>query len=216
MKQILLIATVFLSTFVFSAEIKSTFEKVNFTHGTFDAIVVNIPYGNQETIEKQLRSEMKDWGGKYDSKGDEYYSKASKMKAMGDKYFDGYAKIIKKGEEYQVAFAVDLGGTYLTPSGHPAQYKVIEKRALKFAKEASTKSIEDEIEIEAKALSALEKEQKSMEGDIEESKKNIENYKKKISEEEEAIKKNESDLTTKKTEITKQTEKLAEIKKRLK
>lgn len=216
MKQLILIATTVLSTFVFGSEIKSSNEKISFSHGTFDAIVVNIPYGNKETIEKELRSEMKDWGGKYDSKGDEYTAKGAKMKAMGDKLFDGYAKIIKKGDEYLVAFAVDLGGAYMTHHQHKDQHKVIEGRALKFAKSASVRSVEDEIEIEAKALSSLEKDQRSIEKNIEDSKKDIENYKKKISEEEDAIKKGESDLETKKGEVAKQAEKLEEIKRRLK
>lgn len=205
-----------MSTFVFGADIKSSNEKVSFSHGSFDAIVVNIPHGNKETIEKELRSEMKEWGGKYDSKGDEFTAKGAKMKAMGDKLFDGYAKIMKKGDEYVVAFAVDLGGAYLTHHQHKDQHKVIEGRALKFAKAASVRSVEDEIESAAKVLSGLEKEQKTIEKNIVESKQDIENYKKKITEEEEAIKKGEGDLETKKGEIAKQAAVLEEIKSRLK
>lgn len=215
MKQLLTLTATIFTTFIFAQEIKSSDEKISFSHGTFDAIVVNIPYGNKETIEKELRSEMKDWGGKYDSSKDEYVAKGAKMKAMGDKYFDGYAKLYKKGDEYYVAFAVDLGGTYLTRQQHKEQYKVIEGRALKFAKTASVQSIKDEIEAETKILSGLQKDQKNIESDIEDSRKDIENYKKKIQEEEASIEKNESALASKKTEVEKQAEKVAAIKKKL-
>lgn len=215
MKQLLVITATVLSAFVYGQDIKSSNEKISFSHGSFDAIVVNIPHGNQETIEKELRSEMKDWGGKYDNAKDEYIAKGAKMKPMGDKYFDGYAKIIKKGDDFYVAFAVDLGGAYLTHHQHKEQHKVIEGRAMKFAKKASVESVKDEIEAETKILTGLQKEQTGLEGDIEESKKDIENYKKKIQEEETKIQNNESALSTKKTEVEKQAAKLAEIKAKL-
>lgn len=216
MRQVILIATMAFSAFSFGQNIKATNEKISFSQGTQDAIVVNIPYGTKEIIEKELKSEMKDWGGKYDSNKDEFMSKGAKMKAMGDKYFDGYAKIIQKGDEMAVAFAVDLGGAYMNSSDHKEQYKVIEARALKFAKKASSESVEEEIDAETKILSGLEKEQKGLEKDIESSKSDIENYKKKIKEEEDSIEKNTDALGKKKEEVDKQAAKIAEIKKRLK
>ena len=82
MKQITLLATTLFTTFVFSQEIKTSSDKISFSHGSFDAIVVTIPFGNKDIIEKELKSEMKDWGGKYNSSKGEYTAKEAKMKAM--------------------------------------------------------------------------------------------------------------------------------------
>lgn len=211
MKQITLLATTLFTTFVFSQEIKISNEKVNFSHGSFDAIVVTIPYANMDVIEKELKSEMKDWGGKYNSSKDEYTAKQAKMKAMGDKYFDGYAKIIQSGSEIKVAFAVDLGGAYLNHREHGSQHKEIENRVKKFGQTASKESINGMIELEAKALKKLNGEKEDLLKDIERSKKDIEDYKKKIADAEQKIKDNEAATQKKEGEIATQTTKLGEV-----
>lgn len=211
MKQITLFAATLFTTFVFSQEIKTSNDKISFSHGSFDAIVVTIPYGNKDIIEKGLKSEMKDWGGKYNSSKGEYTAKEAKMKAMGDKYFDGYAKIIESGSEIKVAFAVDLGGTYMNSSQHRDQYKEIESRARKFAQAASKESVNAMIEAETKTLKKLTGEKEDLLKDIEDSKKDIEDYKKKIAEAEQKIKDDEAASQKKEGEIGTQTTKLGEV-----
>ena len=211
MKHITLLATTLFTTFVFSQEIKTSSDKISFSHGSFDAIVVTIPFGNKDIIEKELKSEMKDWGGKYNSSKGEYTAKEAKMKAMGDKYFDGYAKIIESGSEIKVAFAVDLGGTYMNSGQHRDQYKEIESRAKKFAQAASKESVNAMIEAEAKTLKKLTGEKEDLLKDIEDSKKDIEDYKKKIAEAEQKIKDDEAASQKKEGEIGTQTTKLGEV-----
>jgi chromosome segregation ATPase len=211
MKQITLLAATLFTTFVFSQEVKTSNDKISFSHGSFDAIVVTIPYGNKDIIEKELKSEMKDWGGKYNSSKGEYTAKEAKMKAMGDKYFDGYAKIIESGSEIKVAFAVDLGGTYMNNSDHRDQYKEIESRAKKFGQTSSKESVNGMIETEAKTLKKLTGEKEDLLKDIEHSKKDIEDYKKKIAEAEQKIKDDEAATQKKEGEIGTQTSKLGEV-----
>lgn len=211
MKQITLLTATLFTTFVFSQEVKTSNDKVSFSHGSFDAIVVTIPYANKDVIEKELKSEMKDWGGKYNSSKGEYTAKEAKMKDMGDKYFDGYAKIIESGSEIKVAFAVDLGGAYMNHSEHKDQHKIIESRAKKFGQTASKESVNGMIEAETKTLKKLTGEKEDMLKDIERSKKDIEDYKKKISEEEQKIKDNEAASQKKEGEIGTQTTKLGEV-----
>ncbi|AEA43633.1 hypothetical protein [Fluviicola taffensis] len=210
MKQLTLFVATLLTTWVVGQEIKTSNEKISFSHGSFDAIVVNIPYGNKDIIEKELKSEMKDWGGKYNSSKDEYTTKQSKIKAMGDKYFDGYAKIIESGGEFKVAFAVDLGGAYMTHGEHHEQHKAIQERVKKFAQAAAKSSVEGKIDLEAKALKKLNGEKEDLLKDIERSKKDIEDYKKKIAESEQKIKDNESATSKKEGEIGAQATKLEE------
>ncbi len=216
MKQLIIIATLFLSSLTFAQEIKVTNESVTFNNGSHPAVVVTIPYAKKELVEKALKGEMKDWGGKYDNSKGEYMAMQTSMKAMGDKYFDGYAKIIENGSEIRVAFAVDLGGAYMDSREHSAQWKVIEERAKKFATKTAMESIEDEISAEAKILKEMEKQQSEMESDIESSKKDIEDYKKRIAEEEQQIKDNESNIAKKKEEIAAQSKKLEEVEKKKK
>src|SRR4051794_33398202 len=141
MKQLTLFVAALVSTWAIGQEVKTSNDKVSFSHGSFDAIVVTIPHANKEVVEKELKSEMKDWGGKYNSSKGEYTAKEAKMKAMGDKYFDGYAKIIESGTEIKVAFAVDLGGAYLNSREHGSQHKEIENRAKKFGQSAAKESV---------------------------------------------------------------------------
>lgn len=217
MKQLtLFIATMLLTTWAVGQEVKTTNEKVSFSHGSFDAIVVTIPYANKDVVEKELKSEMKDWGGKYNSSKGEYTAKEAKMKAMGDKYFDGYAKIIENGSEIKVAFAVDLGGAYLNHHEHSAQHKTIESRAKKFGQAAATESVNGMIEVETKTLKKLTGEKEDLLKDIEDSKKDIEDYKKKIAEAEQKIKDDEAATQKKEGEIGTQTTKLGEVQELLK
>jgi len=211
MKQLTLFVATVLTTWAMGQEVKTSNDKVSFSHGSFDAIVVTIPYANKDVVEKELKSEMKDWGGKYNSSKGEYTAKEAKMKDMGDKYFDGYAKIIESGSEIKVAFAVDLGGTYMNSGDHKDQHRTIESRAKKFGQTASKESVNGMIEMETKTLKKLTEEKEDMLKDIENSKKDIENYKKKIAEEEQKIKDNEAASQKKEGEIGTQTTKLGEV-----
>src|SRR4051812_8275370 len=115
MRSITLVAAMAATTFFYAQEVKTNEENVSFTNGSHNAIVVTIPYGNKDIVEKALKSEMKDWGGKFNSSKGELQTTGSSSKAMGDKPYDGYAKIVSdNADEVKVAFAVDLGGAYLS------------------------------------------------------------------------------------------------------
>ncbi|MCC6702383.1 MAG: hypothetical protein IT221_12715 [Fluviicola sp.] len=216
MKQIVLISTLLISVFSQAQEVKISEENVEFLDGRHNAIVVSIPYANKDVIEDELKSEMKDWGGKYNNSKGVYTAIQASMKAMGDKKFDGYAKIIGEGENLKVAFAVDLGGAYLSKSNHSEQYKVIEKRVEDFGREAAKECVLKELEAESKILKSLEDDKSDLEKSIERSKNDIEDYKKKIEEAEKSISENESAVSTKTGEISKQAEKITEVEKKLK
>ena len=211
MKQLTLFVATLLTTWAIGQEVKTSNDKVSFSHGSFDAIVVTIPHGNKDVVEKELKSEMKDWGGKYNSSKGEYTAKEAKLKAMGDKYFDGYAKIIESGTEIKVAFAVDLGGAYMNSREHGSQYKEIEGRAKKFGQSAATASVNGMIELETKTLKKMNGEKEDLLKEIERSKKDIEDYKKKIAETEQKIKDTETATQKKEGEISSQITKLEEV-----
>jgi len=199
-----------------SQEVKTEEKSVSFNNGSHNAIVVTIPYAKKDVVEKELKSEMKNWGGNFESTKGEYIAMQTTMKAMGEKHFDGYAKIIESGDVIQVAFAVDLGGAYLSSSQHSAQFKVIKEKAQKFGATAATAGVDAELALEAKLLKDMEKEKSDLEKSIESSKKDIEDYKKKIEAAEQSIKDNEANLAKKGEEISTQTGKIADVEKKKK
>ncbi len=202
--------------FSWSQEVKTEEKSVSFNNGSHNAVVVTIPYAKKDVVEKELKSEMKNWGGNFESTKGEYLAMQTTMKAMGEKHFDGYAKVIESGDVIQVAFAVDLGGAYLSSSQHSAQFKVIKEKAQKFGTTAAMAGVDAELAVEAKLLKDMEKEKSDIEKSIESSKKDIEDYKKKIEEAEQSIKDNESALSKKGEEITTQTGKIADVEKKKK
>lgn len=216
MKQLLLIATMALSTLSFAQEVKSSERSVSFANGSHNAVVVSVPFAKKDQVEKALKSEMKDWGGKFSSDKGEFMASQTSMKAMGDKMFDGYAKIIESGDNIEVAFAVDLGGAYMTSSQHGSQFKYIQEKAKKFAVSAASSAVDDELAVEAKVLKELEKNKSDLEKSIESDKKSIEDYKKKIADAEQRIKDNESALSKKGDEISTQTSKIGDVEKKKK
>jgi hypothetical protein len=217
MKTITLIAALAATTFFYAQEVKTTEETVSFSNGAHNAIVVTVPHGNKDIVEKELKSELKDWSGKYSSSKGEMTTVGSTMKAMGDKPFDSYAKIMDGGENYiRVAFAVDLGGAYLDSKMHGAQFTALKARIEKFASKAALSSIEGELETEGKVLKGMEKEKAEMEKTIESSKKDIEDYKKRIADAEQKIKDNEASVAKKSEEIGTQTTKVGEVEKKKK
>lgn len=215
MKHTIIAVFTLLSVFVFGQnEVRINEEHTTFSVGSKNSIVVNIPFANLDILEKELKRELKDWGGKYNSSKDEYTSTQASFKAMGDKPFDVIAKIIKSGETVKVAFAIDLGGAYLTSNQHQEQFNVMKDKIKTFAINASKECVAEELKTEGKVLSSLEKDQKELEKDKESLLNSIEDYRKKIAEAEKKIEENVSNQSKKKAEIAKQAEKLKEVEKK--
>jgi chromosome segregation ATPase len=215
MKHTIIAVFTLLSVFVFGQnEVRINEEHTTFSVGSKNSIVVNIPFANLDILEKELKRELKDWGGKYNSSKDEYTSTQASFKAMGDKPFDVIAKIIKSGETVKVAFAIDLGGAYLTSNQHQEQFNVMKDKIKAFAISASKECVAEELKTEGKVLSSLEKDQKELEKDKESLLNSIEDYRKKIAEAEKKIEENVSNQSKKKAEIAKQAEKLKEVEKK--
>lgn len=213
MKQlfILLIAAISFNSFA-QNEVKVTEESISYSVGSKNSIVVTIPYGDQEVVEKELKSEMKDWGGKYSSSKGEAQTLQSSVKKMFErKTFDSYAKVIKTDDGIKVAVAVDLGGAFMTSSQHSAQFAEMKERLQKFAVTAAKESIKENMKAEEKILSSFEKEEKSLEKEKESHLKDIEDYKKKIADSQKKIEDNVILQTKKKEQIKDQSKKIKDL-----
>ncbi len=191
-----------------------TEENNNFSVGSKNSIVVNIPYGNMDVVEKELKSELKDWDGKYNSSKGEYTSMQAKLKVMGDKPFDVYAIIITSGDVIKVAFAIDLGGAYMNSNQHSQQFNEMREVLRKFALETAKECVGEELKAENKKLESFEKDQKDLEKEKENLLNSIDDYRKKISEAEKKIEENMTNQSNKKTEISTQAQKVKEIEKK--
>jgi hypothetical protein len=189
-------------------------ENTSFGVGSKNSIVVNIPYGSLDVIEKALKSELKDWDGKYNSSKGEYTTIQAKLKEMGDKPFDAYAKIITSGDVIKVAFAIDLGGAFMTSNQHSAQFNEMRAIVKKFAVETAKECVEEDLKAETKKLESFEKDQKDLEKDKENLLNSIDDYRKKISEAEKKIGENMTNQSNKKSEISTQAQKVKEIEKK--
>ncbi len=217
MKNLLALLLVSATGFAFSQSITTSERNESFSVGNKNAIVVNVPYGNQEIVEKELKSELKDWGGKYNSSKNEQSTTQAQTKDMGDKHYDVYAKVMTANDgTVQVAFAVDLGGAYLNSREHSAQFNAMNARIKKFAARAASECIETEMDLENKVLKDLEKEQKNLEKEQSDYEKAIEDYKKKIEETQAKIEENKKNQETKKSEISVQQSKIGEVEKKKK
>lgn len=215
--NIILLLLVFTSFSFAQNEIKLSEEMQNYNLGSKNCIVVTIPYGNKDIVERQIKSELKDWNGKYDFKNDEFTVLQGTTKFMGAKPFDAQVKIVSTQEgNFRVAFATDLGGAYLSSREHGEQYKAMAERIKIFAQEAAQKCVEKDLEINKDNLSDLEKTQRGFEKDKKGLEDDIEDYKRKIAEAEAKIKENIKNQETQKASIKAQTEKVAESEKKLK
>lgn len=194
-------------------EVVMSDESIPFSAGSHDAIVVEIPFAKREVIEKQLKSELKSWDGKLDITGDEYKVFQGKMKILGEKHFDGYAKIIETANGIKVAFAIDLGGKFMTSGEDPIEYKAIRERVRNFGTKTATIGIGVHVDSDKKVLKSLEKEEKKMEKSIESSTRDIENYQKKIKQAEKDIEAKKLELSSKQEEIRTQNQQISERKK---
>jgi hypothetical protein len=212
MKQFItaVITLISVSTFA-NNEVKISEESEAFSVGSKNAIVVTIPHGKADIVEKELRNELKDWGGKYSSAKGEYKMMQGKLKALGSKPFDAYAKIIVSGDVVKVAVGIDLGGAFLSSREHGAQYTAMCAKLKEFAIKASNECVDEELKAEQKILSTHNKQQKSLEKEKESLLTSIEDYKKRILEAEKKIEENIKLQETQKGLIETQGKKVAEV-----
>lgn len=218
-KQLYILCSILFTSLIgFSQnEVKVTEQNESFNVGSKNAIVATIPYGKKDVVEKMIKKELKDWNGKYDSKGGEFFVIQAVSKFMGEKAFDTYVKIVSDKEgDFRVAFATDLGGAYLTSSAHGEQFKAMREKVKSFAKEAASKCIEEDIDSNKDKLSDLEKKQASLEKEKKSLEQDIEDYKKKIAQAEDKIKANEKSQEAQKEAIKTQQTVVSDIEKRLK
>lgn len=186
-------------------------EKTVNIDGSKEGFYLSIPYGDKKQIEKELKEELKDWGGKYKD-GDFIFVDDCRLKEMGKNTFDVYAQVTENpnGGAF-VLLAVDLGGAYLNSKEHADQAKIINARLRKFGVNAAKNVVDEEIKAEEKILEEREKELGDLEKEQEKLEKEIEDYNKKIADNEKAIEEAKKNQEAKKSEIKDQQAKIKSV-----
>ena len=170
-------------SFSFSQKVSLDERNATFNVGSRNALLVTIPYSNSDFIEKKIKEEVKNWGGKNSSSKGEYTTTQSQIKELGEKPFDSFVKIVDAKEGMiTVAFAFDLGGAFLSSSAHSAQYSAISKKIKDFSLSTSKEFVNEELKENQSILKANQKEQESLVKDKTSLENSIVDYKKKIDE----------------------------------
>lgn len=200
MKKIFTLSLLFLALGAFG-QIKVSEKNVNIDGGK-NGYYIEIPFGDQKSIEKELKDEMKSWKGSFSEKKGVLFADDCKMKSMGDNTFDAYGTVEENpsGGVF-VSVAIDLGGAFLNSKEHSAQYKVIEGQLQAWAVKASKSFVDGEIKEQEKVLEGRQKELSDLEGEQSKLEKEIEDYKKKIADNEKAIEESKKQQEEKKGEI---------------
>ncbi len=201
---------------IFSQNVVLEEKNATFTSGSKNAIIVTIPFSTVDFVEKRIKDELKNWGGKSNSSKGEFSTTLSQTKEIGEKPFDGFAKIIdSKDGNIIVAFAFDLGGAFLSSSSHKDQYNAISSKLKNFAINTSKESVSDNLKTQEKLLKEHQKNSESLEKDKVNLEADIVNYKKKIEEALAKIEQNKVDQAKKKEEIKAQEAVVVDVNKKL-
>lgn len=190
-------------------EVKVSEENQSFSVGSKNCIVVTIPHGEKDFVEKSLQKELKNWNGKSSSSKDEFTMLQGTTKFMGAKAFDAYAKVLPGGDDYlRVAVAVDLGGAFLNSREHQEQYRAMSEQLKKFGKETAESCLDDHLHEENKILDRMQKDLHKLERQKEKDLEDIEDFKRKIIENEKEIEENIKNQEKTKENIKSQEEKI--------
>ena len=203
MKKIFTLTAVLLAFGSFS-QVKVSEKNVSIDGGK-NGFYIEIPYGDQKSIEKELKDELKDWKGSFSEKKGVMMVDDGKMKDMGDNTFDAYGKVEENPDGGAfVSIAVDLGGAFLNSSEHGAQWKTMEGVLQKWGVKAAKSFVDGEISEQEKILKDKEKELEDQVKEQEKLEKEIEDYKQKIADNEKAIEESKKNQEDKKVEIKEQ------------
>ncbi len=217
-KKIFVAALLFASVVSFAQEIKIKESHESFSNGSHNALIVTVYVDDLNKVQKEWKSRMKDFG--YQSandKGNEYIFDNVKFKELSNNPMDVYAKfeLLKEEKAVRMYVAYDMGGDYITSSGHGKECDFMKKMMKEFAVKTSKDFVEDQLKDQSKILAKAEDKKKDLEKDNKDLDGDIKNYEDKIKKAKEDIEKNKKGIETKKTEIEAQKKVVEGVKKKL-
>lgn len=215
-KLTILIILVSLASWSVAQKIRVYESRVDIGGGTHNALVVPIYGVDAKTVEKEWKSEMKDYGAKVSSEKGGLFGDNAVIKEMGDNTVDMHARVDDKKDEVDLIVAFDLGGAYLNSSDHPDKYKIASKIMHDFAVKLTTNAIDYQLKVQQKALDKLNSQEKDLVKENKNLNDQIVEYQNKIKKNQDAIEKNKNDQAEKQKEIAQQQQVVDDIAKKAK
>lgn len=198
-------------------------KKLSMSLGPQNAYYVEIPGADQKMAEKTFYEFVKEFGKmKENSKAREHFLLATKIPVInGTSPLDVYAKF-EEGKGLATAYIwVDMGGVFVNSKENATQAKALVQFMKDYFIAVRKKVVADEVKLEEKNLSNLEKDLKKLRDKNDDYHKEIEKAKLKILEAEKNIEKNKieqelkvKEIDTQKAIVIKTSEKLNNLGKR--
>jgi hypothetical protein len=217
-KTLTLAIAAFISFYGFAQKVKVKESNESIGEGSHNALVVTLYGVNPSDAEDEFKSFMKEYDGKRSSKGGAIFIDNALIKEMGANTIDIYGKANGKKGDPEITFIVafDLGGAFLNSSEHKDQFNTAEKIVKDFAVKAIKNAVEEQLKAAQKIQSKLEDNQKDLEKENKSLNNDIEDYKAKIKRAEDDIVKNKTAQDKKKAEIEAQKKVVGDIDTKLK
>lgn len=213
MKKVLstIFCCAFISTSVFAQKIKVKNENENLGGGSHPTFTVIVYETDEKTVEKEWKSLMKDYKAKVSSSGDGLLADNALIKDIGTNTLDIYSKTKKEENGTKLYVAIDMGGTFMSPSQHASASRTIEKIMENFARNLAKESVASQQKTAERDLDKLTKQNDRLIRDNESLHKDIENYKNKIQKAEDEITKNLKEQEVSKQNIEAQKKVVADV-----
>jgi len=191
--------------------------EVTETNSKFDktsrpALMVEIPYADQKTVEKEWKKLMKNYNPDKFKSRKEMFADNATIDRLSENTVDVYAKADEKKDIVTLFVAVDLGGAFLSSSdGDKIQVMkgIVRDFAINLVKEV----YDDKIKEQEKNVSNIEKEFKSAEDNKKHLEKEIKSYKEKIEDNELEVEKLSKTIEDQSKKLKEEQKVLDEIKK---
>ncbi len=154
---------------------------------------------------------------KYDAKvkvsGKELFADNAEIETVSSNTVDVYSTLSKSSDGViELKVAVDLGGAYLTYSGHADKHSQMTKIVGEFALKQTQKGIDERVEKAEDELEDLENELKKQQKTVANANKAIEDAEKKIVENKDLIKETEAAIKEQEVKIDDQANKVQKLK----
>ncbi len=218
MKNVLFVVVVWLVAvgLMHAQEYQVRAVRESMSQGTQPGVQLVLPGVDEKVARQEVRDWLKQFGGKVGSRRGEYYADNAMVPQISDHPVDIYATVQGRKDETVVTMFVNLGGTFLDPKEHKAQFSTFQSmadelgtRLMKAQLEADIREVEKEIRSTERELSHLQREQKRLEEAIEDCERTIKESQERLKENAQSQKETQARLE----ELNKQ---LEQLQKRLK
>ncbi|MDR2836155.1 MAG: hypothetical protein LBV69_08195 [Bacteroidales bacterium] len=200
----LVLIFILVTSFAQKVEVKEQFHAFG-KDNNHNALVTNVYFNDQKTVEKELETFLKTYKGKISNKKGLFTTDKSVVPSLSTSTVNIYATVNDtKGnnKEIEVAFAFDLGLGYVSSADYPSQYESAKTMVLNWANSLTEKTFiqlvkdnEKEIEKFQKKLDGFTSNKTSLEKENSDLNAKITDYNNKINDCKSKISTNESKMT---------------------